>query len=63
MARSINLTWFYGRTHAFKRGLEALGEIKETNPEIEVIIMTAYGSSRPFPTRWKKAPGAILQAV
>lgn len=25
-------------------GLEALGKIKETNPEIQVIIMTAYGS-------------------
>jgi two-component system response regulator (stage 0 sporulation protein F) len=25
-------------------GLEALGQIKATNPETEVIIMTAYGS-------------------
>ncbi len=27
-------------------GLEALGEIKRTNPEIEVVIMTAYGSEQ-----------------
>ncbi len=27
-------------------GLEALGEIKQTNPAIEVIIMTAYGSEQ-----------------
>jgi len=27
-------------------GLEALRKIKETNPEIQVIIMTAYGSDQ-----------------
>jgi two-component system response regulator (stage 0 sporulation protein F) len=27
-------------------GLEALRKIKETNPEIQVIIMTAYGSEQ-----------------
>lgn len=35
-------------------GLEALGKIKATNPEIQVIIMTAYGSEQTVSDALKK---------
>ncbi len=35
-------------------GLEALGKIKATNPEIQVIIMTAYGSEQTVSEALKK---------
>lgn len=47
MARSINPDLvFMDVRMPLNGGLEALGEIKETNPEIDVIIMTAYGSEQ-----------------
>jgi len=35
-------------------GLEALGEIKATNPLIQIIIMTAYGSEKTVSEALKK---------